>query len=405
MKRHSHFVFLSLKKNILPLIFVLFLICLVIFSKENLQATKSGLQLWANSVVPALLPFFIVTELLGHTNVITNLGKLLNHIMRPIFNVPGIGGYAFIMGIISGYPVGAKIVTSFRNDGLCTKAEAERLLAFTNNSGPLFILGTVGITMFGNTEIGILLFLTHFFSCIMVGILFRFWKYNDTEKLSCSSKAISSKKQVCFSNLGEVLSESILNAIHTIIMIGGFVIIFSVVISILNNCGFFYAITTLLSPIFEILNISPNFITGLASGICELTNGLNLCCAIATKNLSITIMICAFLLGFGGISVLLQVFSIISKSDISIKAYFLGKLLQGIIASFLTYLFIHIFPVFRFDLTPVVSQNVNKLVFSSYFNYYTMSIFVLIICFSLFLIFTKKQQIKSYGNKVYHKLR
>lgn len=63
--------------------------------------------------------------------------------MKPIFNVPGIGAYAFIMGIISGYPVGAKIVTEFRKNGECSKVEAERLLSFTNNSGPLFIIGTV----------------------------------------------------------------------------------------------------------------------------------------------------------------------------------------------------------------------------------------------------------------------
>lgn len=155
MKNKSHFIFLSLKRNILPSLFVIFTICLVIFSKENLSATKNGLSLWANSVVPALLPFFIATELLSHTNVTQTIGRLLNKYMKPIFNVPGIGAYAFVMGIISGYPVGAKIVTKFRQDGLCTKAEAERLLAFTNNSGPLFIIGTVGITMFGNTLIRI----------------------------------------------------------------------------------------------------------------------------------------------------------------------------------------------------------------------------------------------------------
>lgn len=67
----------------------------------------------------------------------------------------GVGAYAFIMGIISGYPVGAKIVTEFRLNGDCSKAEAERLLAFTNNSGPLFIIGTIGVSMFGNTLIRI----------------------------------------------------------------------------------------------------------------------------------------------------------------------------------------------------------------------------------------------------------
>lgn len=149
LKSKSHFIILNFKNNILSILFVLFTICLVLFSKENLAACKSGLLLWANSVVPALLPFFIATELLGHTNVVSFIGKLLNKYMKPIFNVPGIGAYAFIMGIISGYPVGAKIVTKFRQDGQCSKAEAERLLAFTNNSGPLFIIGTVGISMFG----------------------------------------------------------------------------------------------------------------------------------------------------------------------------------------------------------------------------------------------------------------
>lgn len=90
-----------IKKNLLSIIFILFTICLIIFSKSNLAATKSGLELWFSSVVPALLPFFIATELLSHTNVVSFLGKLLNKFMRPIFNVPGEGAFALVMGIIS----------------------------------------------------------------------------------------------------------------------------------------------------------------------------------------------------------------------------------------------------------------------------------------------------------------
>lgn len=164
MKNKFNVICLSLKNNILPSLIIIFVICLVLFSNQNLSATKNGLLLWANSVVPALLPFFIATELLSHTNVVAFIGKLLNKYMKPIFNVPGIGAYAFIMGIISGYPVGAKIVTKFRQDGVCSKAEAERLLAFTNNSGPLFIIGTVGISLFGNSTIRLITFFNTFFS-------------------------------------------------------------------------------------------------------------------------------------------------------------------------------------------------------------------------------------------------
>lgn len=96
--------------------------------------------------------------------------------MKPIFNVPGCGAYAMLMGIISGYPIGAKIVTNFRENGMCSKEECERLLAFTNNSGPLFIIGTVGISMFYNSLIGVLLFITHLLACLTVGFIFRFWK-------------------------------------------------------------------------------------------------------------------------------------------------------------------------------------------------------------------------------------
>ena len=62
--------------------------------------------------------------------------------MRPIFNIPGEGAFPFVMGIISGYPMGAKIISKFKQQGICTNEEAERMLSFTNNSGPLFIIGT-----------------------------------------------------------------------------------------------------------------------------------------------------------------------------------------------------------------------------------------------------------------------
>lgn len=125
---------ISIKRNILSIILILFTICLVIFSRSNLEAAKSGLLLWTNNVVPSLFPFFIATELLRYTNIIRLLGRYFNKLMRPIFNVPGEGTFAFIMGIISGYPTGAKIVVDLREKGFCTKPEAERLLAFTNNS-------------------------------------------------------------------------------------------------------------------------------------------------------------------------------------------------------------------------------------------------------------------------------
>ncbi len=349
---NQNFYVIKFKKNFFPLIFISFTLCLLIFSKNNLPAVKSGLSLWANSVVPSLFPFFVATELLMHTNIVSQLGLILNNYMKPLFNVRGEGSFAFIMGIISGYPVGAKIATNFRKNNICTKEECERLLSFTNNSGPLFIIGTVGILMFKNTTIGILLFITHILACISVGIIFRFWKKNKQSELYNlkNSSKINTKKEVSFSNLGEVLAESITSSISTILLIGGFVVIFSSIISILQSSGILNLISTCLSPIANSLNIDTTFISSILTGILEITNGINSISNIACKKISINIIITAFLLGFGGISVLLQVWSITSKTDLSIKPYLYGKIIQGFLAGFYTYILINIFPFFNFDL-------------------------------------------------------
>lgn len=352
MKRRSFkFILFSVKENVLSIIFVLFTISLVVFSKSNLDSAKTGLSLWANSVVPSLFPFFIATELLSYTNVISVLGTYLNFLMRPLFNVPGEGSFPFIMGIISGYPTGAKIVSKFKNDGICSSVEAERLLAFTNNSGPLFIIGTVGISLFGDLQIGILLLTTHILACITVGILFRFWKYNKSSiKTYTKVTKVSNNSSASISSLGKILGSSITSATRTIVLIGGFVVLFSVIISIVNSSGILSLLCKIINPIFEILNISPEFSSGLISGIIELTNGVSIISSISVKAISINLVLCAFLLGFGGISVVLQVFSIVSEAGISIKPYIIGKLLQGIFAALYTYLFIQNFDIFNLDL-------------------------------------------------------
>ena len=129
-----HFFVIRLKNHILPIIFLVFTICLVAFSSSNLAAAKSGLTLWATSVVPSLFPFFVATELLSQTSIPFLLGKIFNVFMKPLFNIRGEGSFAFIMGLISGYPIGAKIACNFRTNTVLSKEECERLLAFTNNS-------------------------------------------------------------------------------------------------------------------------------------------------------------------------------------------------------------------------------------------------------------------------------
>ena len=141
-----------------------------------------------------------------------------------------------------------------------------------------------------------------------------------------------------------------MSSITTVVTIGGFVVLFSVIISIINNTKIFDVLSLILSPLLDRLNIPSSFITGIFSGIIELTNGVSLISHIPFKMLSLNIIVCAFLLGFGGISILLQVLSITSTSDISIKPYVIGKLMQGLFAALYTYLLLSNFSFLNYDI-------------------------------------------------------
>ena len=346
-------IFLKGKNFFLPLIFCMFLLLMIIFSNTNISSSKAGLFLWANSIVPTLLPFFIATELLSHTFVIPLLGKTLNIIMRPIFNVPGEGAFALIMGIISGYPAGARIVTNFYTNKIISLEEAERLISFTNNSGPLFIVGTVGINMFCDSRTGILLLLTHVLACITVGIIFRFWKRKKHvfNKYNVQNNfVITYENSVNLSNLGEVLSDAITKSISTILLIGGFVVLFSVITSMLTESHLIEFFSRIINHLFSFFNIDLTLSKSFVCGLFEITNGIKMISEIKIKTISQNIILTSFLIGFGGFSVLLQVLSIISKAKISPKPYIIGKVLHGIFAALYTFIILNTTSIFNLDI-------------------------------------------------------
>lgn len=340
-------VFVLIRKNIISIIFLIFVICLVIFSNSNLIATTNGLKLWANNVVPSLFPFFVAVELLGQTNIVYYLSKLLDKIMKPLFNVPGCGAFPFIMGLISGYPVGAKIVSNLYLNKAITKNEAERLLCFTNNSGPLFILGTVGISFYANSTIGAILLFTHIMASVSVGIILGLIsRKKEKSEYVINNNTLIKKNDLKISELGEILGNSILNSIKTILMIGGFVVIFSVIISILQKTKILVLFSSIISNSF---GVNQDLVLGFITGVIEFTNGLNIISKIHIKAISINIILSSFILGFGGLSITLQVLSIISKSKLSIKKYVIGKFLHGLIAAIYTFLIL-LLPIFNFNL-------------------------------------------------------
>ncbi len=351
-----------LKALIIPAACFAFILCLILMSDNMVKAALSGLKLWAFIVVPSLFPFFIAAEIINSTGFIKASGVVLEPIMRPFFNVPGSGSFALAMGVTSGYPVGAKITCDLRNNGLLTKTEAERLLTFTNNSGPLFIIGAVGTGMFGSPQLGILLFICHFLSCITVGFIFRFYglrskkdahvhKSNKTKLKQFKEKKIftEAKRKLTdeyvnrHSSFGAILGDSIKDSITTIIQIGGFVVLFSVIIQIFHQTGFINILSEGASFILSPIGVDKRILEGIFSGVFEITTGSRFISSASAIPLLIKLPAVSFIIGWAGLSVHFQVMSIASKTDINIRPYLIGKLLQGTFSAIYTWLFLKLF--------------------------------------------------------------
>ena len=127
-------------------------LALMLYPQESMQAARDGLTLCGNVIIPSLFPFFVLSSLVVELGLAGYLGRMLEGVMRPLFNVSGVCASAFALGFVGGYPVGARTAIDLYQKGMCTRTEAERLLAFCNNSVPAFILGVVGAGEIGRAS-------------------------------------------------------------------------------------------------------------------------------------------------------------------------------------------------------------------------------------------------------------
>lgn len=387
----------------LPVLCLLFIICIVVFSRTAVNSALNGLILWSSIVVPSLFPFFVASDLMNSTGFTRAAGSLLEPVMRPLFNVPGCASFALALGVTSGYPVGAKLTADLRNDGSLSKHEAERLLAFTNNSGPLFIIGAVGTGMFGSPETGVFLFVCHLLSCLTVGFIFRFYKGSPSKAFDLTSaksrhrKVSDSPLQKLIDQLssrnskkagfGEMLGNAVKNSVSTLLVIGGFIVLFSVIIGLLDETGIISLVSGSVSRV--LIRLFPGFepnelITGLFGGLLEITAGSRLVSQAKHVPLQYKLSAVSFLLGWAGVSVHFQVISFISRTDVDFRPYLLGKLIQGITACLYTLIGIRLFKA-----VPAVRQPVLGTVqpgFHDFLSAFYVSAVMLCLVLVLFLL-------------------
>lgn len=307
-------------KRAVPYIFVAYIALMILIHPQTaIMSAKSGLYLCYDVIIPSLFPFFICSGLLIYSGVTKFLAKISGPLMRPLFNVGGAGSSALVLGIVSGYPLGALTACQLYESGYLSKTETERLLAFCNNSGPLFILGAVGSAIYSSGKIGVVLYVSHIISTLLVGVLFRFYA---KDKHTAPNYALNQADD----GFSQVFSKVLINSVNSILTVSGAVIFFGVVSGI---------ITTQL-PFDDGLK---SFVTG----ILELSGGTK---AISRTELPITIKLTlsAFVVGFAGVCVHIQVAAIVAKHHLSLIPYILGKFLHGLFSAGLTYLYFYVFP-------------------------------------------------------------
>ena len=306
---------------------------LVFAPEEAMEGAKRGLMLCLNVIVPSLFPFFVLSSLVVDLGIAARLGRLLEPIMRPLFRVSGSCAGALVLGFIGGYPVGARTALQLYQQGFCTKTEAERLLAFCNNSGPAFILGVVGAGIFGDNRVGFLLYLTHAAASLIVGILARFYKGKTSGSNICCTKPIALRP------LPTAFTEAVVHALQSVLNICAFVVFFSVVLRLLTS----YGILSLLAHLLSLFGFDPEWARRLIAGLVEVSSGIS--SLSGGGKFSSLVSMAAFMLGWAGLSVHCQVLSFLTDSGLSAKIYLAGKLCHGLIAAGLTWFLAQLVPL------------------------------------------------------------
>ncbi len=293
------------------------LILLIIFPDTVISSAIDSLSACINILFPSLFPFFVLSKIFIKSGGAYILGKFFNSIMYPLFRINGNGASAFVLGILCGYPVGAKTASDLYNQSYITKKEAENLICFCNNSGPLFIIGAVGVSMLSSKSAGIFLYAVHILSAITSGFILKF-SLPETKKLH--SAHIPKTEQ-------NIFTSSVEESMMTIINVFAYVIFFGIAMDICEITNIFYPFSSLISS----FNIATGTTNSVLSSVFEMTTGIKKLNE-TNASFSLKLILISFMLGWSGFSIHFQTKSVLKNFDFPFKKYIFAKLMHGIIA-------------------------------------------------------------------------
>lgn len=314
-------------------------------SKTCILTISGSTNIFLTKLLPALMPYILLTELIINLNIIDNLSFGFSKIICKLFRVPKCAASTIIISYLLGYPNAAKHIKNLYEAHKIDNTTCKKLVAFTNNASPAYIIGTIGIAMFNNIYIGIILLVSHMFASIIIGI-----SYNSNKIIIQQNNLISNSfNKISFSF--DIILKSLINSVKTLSIIWGYTVIFSLLPSLV------------LSKI-----TLPNHVYGLILGMFEISNGINML-ASDTKNFILSISLISFVLSFSSLMVIMQIYSFVYKINIKLGYIIKYKLIHGLLSSVITYIIVRLFigpemlPVFANADGRLVSKPILSIVY------------------------------------------
>lgn len=308
-------------------------IFIFVYNLENcIDAALIGVNLVVKTIIPTIFPFSVICNLLISYDGVGLYSKILGPILCKPLKLSKSSSFPIVASFLSGYPLGCKYCCDLYSLGYINRSEFERLLNVASNASPMFIIGSIGATMLGDIRLGFILLIGNYLSSIIVGIL-----TINNSKTSLALKELP--KNNINVNFGSALKSALDNGINTTLQVGAFVVLFSIIISIIKNNTY---ISIVFYNIEEFLNLPKYSIYGLFLGSVEFTNG---CKLITTLPLTLPfkLAIISFICSFSGLSVIAQISSFVYKYDISIAKYSFIKFIQGVISFSITFIISSVF--------------------------------------------------------------
>lgn len=304
------------------LIIIFLLINILIHPNYVSNSTSLAFDIWKNNLFPFLFPMFVISEVMISLNAIDIFNNLGNNIITKLFKVKKEGTFILIMSMLSGFPSSAKYINSMYEKGILNDNDASKILMFTHFSNPLFIIGTISSTFLGNIKLAKLIFLSHYLTNILIGIMFR--NYNPIKKENNSSSFKYNCTKESSKSLGAILGTAIINSINTLLLILGTISIFLLITTILNST----------------INLG-NTGNAIINGIIEMSQGLKYV-SMLEISLHLKTTLSVMIISFGGLSVHLQVMSILSNTKVKYLPFLLSRIIHALIAGLIAFL---IFPI------------------------------------------------------------